>query len=87
MAGPDDVHHVQVALLDDAIQVDIDEVQAWGRAPMAEQPWLDVFFLQRLFQERVIQEVDLPHGKVIRRAPPGVHLAEEIGGQLPFAWG
>ncbi len=42
MAGADDVDHVQVAFFDDPVQVDIDEVQSRRRAPVAEQPRLDV---------------------------------------------
>ena len=42
VAGPGDVDHVQVVLLDDPVQVDVDEVQARRGAPVAQQPRLDV---------------------------------------------
>src|SRR5437879_13654102 len=43
MAGPGDVDHVEVVLLDYPVQVNVDEVQARCRSPMAEEPRLDVF--------------------------------------------
>ena len=43
VTGADDVHHVQIARDDDAIAVRVDEVQAGGGAPVAEEPGLDVF--------------------------------------------
>jgi len=45
VAGAADVEHVQVVCLDDAVEVDVDEVQAGRRAPMSEQPGFDVFEL------------------------------------------
>ncbi len=45
---PGDVDDVQVLFVDDAVEVDVEEVQAGRRAPMAQQPRLDVFALQRL---------------------------------------
>ena len=46
--GADDVDHVQVIALDDAIEMHAEHVQARRRAPVAEQPRLDVLALERL---------------------------------------
>src|ERR1700758_462887 len=54
-----DVDHVEVVFLDQAVQVDVYEIQAWGRSPMAEQPRLDVFLSQGLLEQRVVVEIDL----------------------------
>ena len=35
--------------------------------------------LERLAEERVVVEVDLPDGEVVRRPPVGVHLAKLLG--------
>jgi len=43
MPRTDDVHHVELMFFDDAIEMDIDEVEAGRRAPVPEQAWLDVF--------------------------------------------
>ena len=75
----DDVDHVQVVLLDDPVQVDVEQVQARRRPPVAEQARLDVRALQRLLQERVVVEVDLPDRQVVGRPPVGVHLAQLLG--------
>ena len=42
MARAGDVEDAQIVRLDDAVQVNVDEVQPGRRAPVAEQPWLDV---------------------------------------------
>ena len=44
----DDVDHVQVIALDDPVEVHAEHVQARRRAPVAEQPRLDVLALERL---------------------------------------
>jgi hypothetical protein len=48
VAGIDHVHGVKVSLLDDPVQVHVNEVEAGGGTPMAEQAGLDVLQLQRL---------------------------------------
>src|ERR1019366_459031 len=78
-AGDED--GVQVILLDDAVQVDVEEVQSGGGAPVAEQPGLHVVQLQGLLEERVVVEIDLADGQVVGRAPIGVHLCEQFGGE------
>ena len=78
VAWSDDVHHVQVARDDRPVQVGVDEVEARRRAPVAEQPRLDVLGKQRLAQQRVVHQVDLSHREVVRRTPPGVD-APQLG--------
>ena len=43
---------------------------------MAQQARLDVLEFERLAQQRIGVEVNLPDGKIIRRAPVGVHFAQ-----------
>ena len=77
----DDVDHVQVIALDDPVEVDAEHVQARRRAPVAEQPRLDVLALERLLQERVVEQVDLADRQVVGGPPVGVHLAQLVGGE------
>ena len=77
----DDVDHVQVIALDDPVEVDAEHVQARRRAPVAEQPRLDVLPLERLFQERIVEQVDLADRQVVGGPPVGVHLAQLLGGE------
>ncbi len=42
MTWAGDVNHIQVALANDPIQVNIDQVQSWRGAPMTQQPPFDV---------------------------------------------
>ena len=78
VAGTDDIDHVQVMILDQPVEVDIDHVQAWGGAPMAEEARLDVPDGERLAQQGVRFEVDLADGKIVRGAPVGVHAPEQV---------
>ena len=76
MAGTDDGNDVQIARDDHSVQVRVDEVQARRRAPMAEQPGLDVLEGQRLGEQRIVEQIDLPDAKVVRRTPPGMHTLQ-----------
>ena len=57
--GPGDVDRVEVARPDRAVQVRVDEVEPGRRAEVAEQARLHVLRLQRLAQQRVVEQVDL----------------------------
>ena len=59
MAGADDVHHVQVMLANQPVQVDIQQVQAGGSAPVTEQARLDIGQRKRRGQQRIVLQVNL----------------------------
>ena len=75
----DDVDHIQIIVFDQPVQMNVEEIQSGCCAPMAEQTGFDVFNFERSFQQRIVLQIDLSDGKVIRRAPIGVHFAEEVG--------
>ena len=79
VTGADDVDHVEVALFDHAIEMHVDEVQARGRAPMADEARLHMLLLERLLEQRIVVEIGLANRQVIRRAPPRVDLAQQLG--------
>ena len=72
VSRPGDVESVEVVADDDAVQVRPEEGQTGGGAPVPEQPGLDVRGDERFPQERVVHQVDLPDGQVVRGPPPGV---------------
>ena len=72
MPGTRHEQRVEVTLLDDPVGVGPHEVETRGRAPMAQEPGLDVPGLKRPAQEWVIQEINLTHRQVVRGPPPGV---------------
>jgi hypothetical protein len=76
MARPRNVEGIEVAGADRTVQVDVDEVQARCRPEMAQQAGLDVLGREWFPQERVVQEVDLADGQVVRRTPVGVNPPE-----------
>ena len=78
MTGTNDVHHVQIVLFNQPVKMDIEKVQSRCRAPMPEQARFDMFEPERGFEQRIVLQINLPDGEVIRRAPIGVHFLEEI---------
>ena len=76
VARPGHVEDVQVALPDHPVHVRVDQVQPRGGPPVPEQARLDVLGSQRLAQQRVVEQVDLADGEVVRRAPVGVDQRE-----------
>ena len=76
MARAADIDDIEVARLDDPVEVGIDEIEPRRRAQMAEQPRFDVGAFERLFEKRVVEQVDLSDRQVIRRPPPPVDQFE-----------
>jgi hypothetical protein len=81
MAGTGNVDHVKVPPLDDPVEVDIDEIQSWCCAPVTQQPRLDVLTLQRVFEERVVKEVNLADREVVGGPPPAIDLSKQLEGE------
>ena len=81
--GPDDPDRVEVARLDHPAGVGVDQVQPRGGPPVAQQPRLHVLGSERLAEEGVVQQVDLPHREVVRGAPVGVDGLKLGAGRRP----
>ena len=84
VARADDVDHVQVILLDDPIEMHAEHVEARRRAPMAEQPRLDVLALERLFQQRIVEQINLADRQVVQGPPIGIQLVQFHSGKWSF---
>ena len=69
MARARDVERVEVARPDRPVQVRVDEVEPGRRPEVPEQARLDVLADERLAEQRVVEQEDLPDGQVVRRAP------------------
>ena len=59
----------EVVFLDQPVEVNVGEGSARIGAPVAEQPLLDVFGLQRLAQQRVVPQIDHARRQVQRCVP------------------
>ena len=79
MTRSNDIDHVQIVVLDQSVEVHIEEIKSRRRSPVTEQARLDVLQRQRCFEQRIVLQIDLPNRKIVRRAPIGVHLVEQIG--------
>jgi len=73
VAGANDEHGVGVLVADDAVEVEVNEVESGGGAEVAEQAWLDVIAGERLAEQRIVAQVDLTDGEIVGSAPVGVH--------------
>jgi len=73
-----DVDHVDVVFLDDAIQMDVDEVLSRSRAPVPEQHVLHVRERKRALQERIVVEIELADRQIVGGAPVGLHLQPQV---------
>ena len=78
MTRADDVHHVQVILFDQPVEVHIKKVEPRRRTPMAEQTRLDVVERQGHLKQSIVLQINLPDRQIIGGAPIGVHLLEEV---------
>ena len=76
MARARDVKHIKVKLLDDPVQMHIDEVLAWRRAPVADHQGLHVREFQGLLEQWVVVEINLSDREIVGSAPVGIHLME-----------
>ncbi len=56
----------------------IDEIHSRRGPPVAEQSRLHVLDAERLAQERVGLQIDLPDRQVVRRAPPSIDEVEVL---------
>ena len=73
---PDDIHHVEVLLVDQAVQMRVNKIQTARCAPMAQKPRLDIVDGERALQQRIIFEINLPDGEVVRGTPIGMHAVD-----------
>ena len=76
MPRPRHVERLEVVLPDRPVQVCVDEVQPGSRSKVPEQARLDVLRDERLAEQRVVEQEDLPDGQVVRRAPVRVEEPE-----------
>ncbi len=85
MAGAADIDDVEIESADRAIEVGIDEVEPRRGSPMPEQPRLGVVGLEPLFEQRIVEEIDLANGEIIGGAPVAVEQFQIVGACL-LAW-
>jgi hypothetical protein len=74
MAGASEEDRVQVPHTDGPVQVHVDQAETRGGSPVPEQTRLDVRGQKRLAEERIVLEIDLPDGEIVRCAPVGVDV-------------
>ena len=76
MARPGNVDYVQLVSFDQTVQMDVDEIEPRCRPPVPQQSGLDVFQSQRLFEQWIIEQIDLAYREVVRRPPVGIQERE-----------
>jgi len=87
MSRTDDIDHVQVMFFDQPVEVNIDEVQAGGGAPVPEQTRLDMLEREGGFEQWIVLQIDLSDREVIRGPPIRIHLFQHVGRQCGWRLG
>ena len=75
------VDHIEITLADDTIEMHIHEIQPGRRSPVAEQTWLDVIERERLAQQRIGEQINLPDREIVRGAPIRVDAMQCVVGE------
>ena len=81
MSRTSDVNDICIMLFDEAVQVNINKILSRRSSPVSEQPWFDLFGLERLSQQGILEQVDLTDAQIIRSSPVAVYPAEHFGRQ------
>src|SRR5262249_31658980 len=81
VAGSDDEKHRKIVAANHHTQVLVGEVDPRTRSPMSEQTRLDVLQTQRLFEERIVEQVNLSGGDVVRCREIRIETCEQIRGE------
>ena len=54
-----DIDDVEIMRLDDPVEVSIDKIEPGRRAPVSEQPRLNMLGLQWLLEQRVVEQIEI----------------------------
>ena len=79
VAGSGHAQHVEVVGHDQPVEVGVDQVQPGRGAPVAEEAGLEVLDVERLGEQRVVEQVDLGCRDVVGGPPESV---EAVGHEL-----
>src|SRR6185437_11826817 len=78
MARTDNADHVQVVELDQAIEMDVEEIQSRCGAPMTQQARFEMVQPKRNLEQRIVLQINLANGQIVCRSPIGVHLFKKF---------
>jgi hypothetical protein len=79
MTWPGQVDHIEIVFFDEAVEVNIGKTKGGRRSPMPQKTRFDLFRSQRIFEERIVFEVDHAHGEVVAGSPISVDLIQFCG--------
>ena len=69
MTGSHKKNGVLIMIVDKAVNVAKQEIQARCRSPVSHQSMLDIFPVKSFLHERVASQINLANGKIVCRAP------------------
>src|SRR6185437_2022497 len=84
MTRANDVDHVQAAVAYEAVEVEVEKIEAGGGAPVAKEPRLNVVDRQWALKEWVVFEINLADGEIVGGPPVGVHFRQEVRAERPL---
>ena len=76
VAGTADIDDVEVTSLDDAVEMGINKIEPRGRAPVSQQARLDMLGFQRLQQQWILEQIDLPNRQIVRGPPISIETRQ-----------
>ena len=84
VSGAGEIDHIQVIFDDGPVEMGINEVLARAGAPMPHDGALQMFLLQRLPQQGIVQQIELAGGQIVGGTPIGVNGLDLFPGQGSF---
>ena len=81
VSGAGEIDHIQVIFDDGPVEMGINEVLARAGAPMPHDGALQMFLLQRLPQQGIVQQIELAGGQIVGGTPIGVNGLDLFPGQ------
>ena len=76
VTGAGQIDHIQIVLVDDAVQMGINKVLSGNGTPVTDDLLFDVFGLEGFLQQWVVQQVQLTGRQKVGSTPPGVQLLQ-----------
>src|SRR4051812_18866469 len=81
MAWSSQENHIQVIFFDQPIQVNVCERESRARAPVSEEPVLNVFRFERFFQQRIVLQINHAETQEITSPPVSVNITQLVCAQ------
>jgi hypothetical protein len=70
------IYDAEVTSLDDAVEMGIDEIESGRCAPVSQQPRLNMRRFERLLEQWIVEQINLPYREIVRGSPINVEVRQ-----------